>query len=225
MMASLDTNIIIHLYQSACSNVLFDVFDEIYVSAFIRNIELNNHGTAILTAFDKDVSDGKIIIVDDDYLKSIGMLSIYHDNFKEEQILYSPLDLGEVHATALARTLGIFAVVTDDIKLYGPHYTLMMTPYSEVIPFAFHEVLMLAYLCGTIECEEYINMFDHVNENCRLNWNFSQKIKTTIRRFLEPPNTDHEKKWIEDYCSKHNTEFKSKMKLLLQTYDMLKTAQ
>lgn len=48
MKASLDTNVIIHLYKAGLQQVLFDVFDEgVFIYEQIRNIELDNHGNVI----------------------------------------------------------------------------------------------------------------------------------------------------------------------------------
>ena len=48
MRASLDTNVIIHLYKAGLQRILFDVFDEgVFIYEQIRNIELDNHGNII----------------------------------------------------------------------------------------------------------------------------------------------------------------------------------
>jgi hypothetical protein len=52
------------------------------------------------------------------------------------RILFDSGDLGEVYAIAMAKTLDCVSLVTDDIKARGPHYFLMRTPDSDVIPFA-----------------------------------------------------------------------------------------
>ena len=43
MKASLDTNVIIHLYKANLSNLLFERFEELLVYSFIREKELNKH--------------------------------------------------------------------------------------------------------------------------------------------------------------------------------------
>ena len=58
MKASLDTNVIIHLYRSNTQQIIFDRFrDGIYIYEHIRNIELMNHGQDILEELDMDISD------------------------------------------------------------------------------------------------------------------------------------------------------------------------
>jgi len=43
MDASLDTNVIIHLYNANHQSILFDRFDKLKVYEFIRNHEMKNH--------------------------------------------------------------------------------------------------------------------------------------------------------------------------------------
>ena len=66
MDASLDTNIIIHLYNANYQSILFDRFEKVKVYEFIRNHEMENHASsAVIELFDKD------------YFKSIGMHKVY----------------------------------------------------------------------------------------------------------------------------------------------------
>ena len=49
MRASLDTNVIIHLYKAGLQSVLFDVFDEgVFIYEQIRSVELEKHGQDVL---------------------------------------------------------------------------------------------------------------------------------------------------------------------------------
>lgn len=149
MKASLDTNVILHLYRSDAESIIMRRFsDGLYVHEFIRITEMQRHGQDILERFDADVITGKIQIIDDAYLKKIRMYPLFLGYLNEEKILYNPTDLGEVYAISLARTLGLSALVTDDVKEYGPHFTLMRLPDGEIIPFAFYEILFLDYLEG-----------------------------------------------------------------------------
>lgn len=219
MKASLDTCVIINLYRANAVQILFDAFpDGIFVYKFIRDIEMKRHGADILSLFDSDVSKGKIMLIDDEYFRSIGMYLIFAKHVNNERILYNSGDMGEVYATALARTLGAFAVVTDDIKLYGPHYTLMVMLDSNVMPFSFNEVLLLNYLDGIINADEYIDYFNLINETCKLNWDFSSKLRNIIKRFSKDPYTLREKEWMRDYCSSRDISFKTKLNELFNTY-------
>lgn len=135
MDASLDTNVIIHLYNANFQDVLFNRFERLKVYEFIRNQELKKHADPrVLKIFDKDVESGKIELVTDVYLREIGMFNIFQYHVKEIRILFEGSDLGETYAIAMAKTLGCISLVTDDIKERGPHYTLMRIPDSDVMP-------------------------------------------------------------------------------------------
>ncbi len=59
MRASLDTNIIIHLYRAECEWILFDEFsDGIYMYEQIINIELRRHGQEIIEKVEDDIKQG-----------------------------------------------------------------------------------------------------------------------------------------------------------------------
>jgi predicted nucleic acid-binding protein len=64
MDASLDTNVIIHLYKANLQTILFNRFKKLKVYEFIRNTELEKHAEQnVIDQFDLDVEDGKIEIV------------------------------------------------------------------------------------------------------------------------------------------------------------------
>lgn len=123
MEASLDTNVIIHLYTSNFQAILFNRFDKLKVYEFIRNHEMENHASQeIIELFDKDVQAGKIELITDTYLKEIGMYNVFIAHVQDMRTLFDIGDLGEVYAIAMAKTLGCISLVTGDIKEYGPHY-------------------------------------------------------------------------------------------------------
>lgn len=129
MDASLDTNVIIHLYNANFQSILFDRFEHVKVYEFIRNHEMENHSSLeVIESFDKDVQAGKIELITYDYLKSIGMHNVFNHHVKDLRILFEKGDLGEVYAIAMAKVLGCISLVTNDIKEYGPHYMLMRIP-------------------------------------------------------------------------------------------------
>ena len=87
-------------------------------------------------AFDDDVANGKIKLIDDSYLRKIRMYEKFIEHVNDNKLIYEASDLGEVHAISLARTLGAVSVVTDDIKERGPHYYLLREVESDILPFA-----------------------------------------------------------------------------------------
>ena len=53
MRASLDTNVIIHLYQANQEHILFDFFEDgVIIYEQIRNVELQNHGQSVVERID-----------------------------------------------------------------------------------------------------------------------------------------------------------------------------
>ncbi len=199
MDASLDTNVIIHLYKANLQAVLFNRFEKLKVYDFIRKTEMQNHAEKnILNQFDTDVENGKIEIVTDKYLKSIEMFSVFQQHVKDIRILFDPGDLGEVYAISIAN---IVCLVTDDVKERGPHYTLMRTPDSEIIPFAFYEILFLDFLESRISEIELLDSFGAVCNLSGLDWDIKSKIKGFMRRFWTDPYNESEKMWMSRFCN------------------------
>lgn len=63
MKASLDTNVMIHLYRANQEHILFDFFkDGLFIFEQIRNTELVNHGLDVIEKIDYDIEAGKIEI-------------------------------------------------------------------------------------------------------------------------------------------------------------------
>ena len=76
MRASLDTNVIIHLYRAGLQEILFDIFtDGVFIYEQIRNVELENHGNDVIPDVDKDIADGKIELYTDAKLKEQGAVA------------------------------------------------------------------------------------------------------------------------------------------------------
>ena len=122
MRASLDTNVIIHLYRAELQGILFDLFDEgVFIYEQIRSMELEHHGQDILTKVDSDINAGKIELFTDQKLKDLAVYKMFENNVRENRILYNAGDLGEVYAISLAQTIGAYSLVTDDTKQGGIH--------------------------------------------------------------------------------------------------------
>src|SRR5690554_107017 len=107
MEASLDTNVIIHLYKAGLQTILFERFVILKVYYFIRSHEMDNHADPeIIEQFDRDVEAGRIEIVTDNNLREIDMNNVFQQHVKDIRILFDGRDLGEVYAIAMAKTLG-----------------------------------------------------------------------------------------------------------------------
>ena len=215
MDASLDTNVIIHLYNADFQDLLFNRFEKLKVYEFIRTQELKKHAdSAILEIFDKDVESGKIELVTDAYLREIGMFSIFLSHVKETRILFEGSDLGEVYAISMAKTLGCISLVTDDIKERGPHYTLMRIPDSDVMPFAFYELLFLDYLEGRLNEQELLDYFNRICVLSKLTMDSKSKLKSFIKRFWRDPYTESEKEWMKSFCEENGINAKNRIQKL-----------
>lgn len=214
MRASLDTNVIIHLYQANMQSILFDVFnDGVFIYEQIRNVELEHHGKAVIAVVDADIEAGKIELYTDNTLKSQGVYKMFEFNVKENRLLYSAGDLGEVYAISLAQTIGAYSLVTDDTKQGGPYMSLMQLEY-DVKPFNFADILILRYLLGIVDAHQTIVDFNAINEASDLNWSMKSQLVKFIKRFLRDPYKEEEKEWFEKWSKENNIDSIAKFKAL-----------
>ncbi len=215
MDASLDTNVIIHLYTANLQTILFNRFERLTVYEYIRNQEMEKHAEPeIKEMFDRDVELGKIQLITNTYIRELGMYNIFQYHVQDIKILFDGSDLGEVYAIAMAKTLGCISLVTDDIKERGPHYTLMRMHDSDVLPFAFYELLFLDYIEEKLTEKELLDNFNTVCYHSNLTINLLSKLKAFIKRFWSSPYRDSEKEWMKLFCSKNSIDAKFKMQNL-----------
>lgn len=215
MKASLDTNVIIHLYRANLQEILFKRFDEgLCIYEQIREIELKNHGQDILEAFDEDVAKGRIYIYSDEELKKCGILSLFRKRVHENEMLYSPQDMGEIYAISLAQTLGIYSLVTDDIKQGGPYMSLLQFEDNDIMPFTYVDVLLLDYLEGVIEAEQVVVYFETISDVSSLGWSLKNHLMRFIKRFWTESYQEKEKRWMLELCRKQGIHAKEKLKVL-----------
>lgn len=215
MDASLDTNVIIHLYKANFQDILHSRFEKLKVYEFIRSQELERHADSdVLEVFDRDVVSGRIELITERYLSEISMLSIFQTHVRETRILFDGSDLGEVYAISLAKTLGCISLVTDDIKERGPHYTLMRIPDSDVMPLAFYEILFLDFLEQRISAEDLLVCFTSICDISGLNLDCKSKLKAFIKRFWRDPYSENEKQWMKTFCEDNQINVKARLQEL-----------
>ncbi|HKL79913.1 MAG TPA: PIN domain-containing protein [Mobilitalea sp.] len=211
MRASLDTNVIIHLYRAGQKTILFDRFIEgIYIYEQIRYVEMENHGQDILQELDQDIADGKIQLITRDFLRGQAVLRMFNEYVEENRILYNPGDMGEVYAIALAQTLGAYSLVTDDVKDRGPYDSLLRLNYNDVMPLNFSDVLLLNYLEGILNAGRTVATFNKINERSDLKWGLESQLKKFIRRYWSNPYQETDKEWMADFCITRNIKAKEK---------------
>lgn len=212
MDVSLDTDITIHLYDAEERELLFKYFDKIYIHEFILEREIKNKSSDVYKKVIAEIEAGKIIKVTQRYLIEIGMKKGFEDNLYDVKTLF---DFGEANAIALAATLGIAALVTDDTKEYGPHDTLVKEYIEDIIPFSFYELLYLEYLWSDDDFKQFKSDFEKINVIAypRYPMGFLGRIKRVVRRFSSR-GTSRDITWMHDFCQKYAIDYKIKMQVL-----------
>ncbi len=216
MKASLDTNIIIHFYRANKQDILFEIFSEgVVIYEQIRKVELQNHAGMLLKIIDADIEKGKIVIYTDFKLKELGIKKIFDENVKDNKMLYGAGDMGEVYAISLAQTIGVYSLVTDDIKQGGPYMSLLQLKYDDVIPFNFVDVLIIRFLIGKVDAQKTVDDFNEINDASSLNWNFEPNIKKFLKRFFgNDAYKKEDTEFIKKLVDKYQIEVKSKFQEL-----------
>lgn len=210
MRASLDTNVLIHVYRAGLEDILFDFFtDGVFIYEQIRKIELEHHGQEILDRVDADIKSGKIKVYTNETLKKQAVLRIFETNVNENKLLYGSGDLGEVYAISLAQTIGAYSLVTDDIKQGGPYMSLMQLEY-DIMPLTFADILILRYLMEDADAIQTVRDFNTVNEASNLQWSFRSQIIKFIKRFWKDPYKNEERKWMSKLVEARRIRVKSK---------------
>ena len=210
MRASLDTNVLIHVYRAGLEDILFDFFtDGVFIYEQIRKIELEHHGQEILDRVDADIKSGKIKVYTNETLKKQAVLRIFETNVNENKLLYGSGNLGEVYAISLAQTIGAYSFVTDDIKQGGPYMSLMQLEY-DIMPFTFADILILRYLMEDADAIQTVRDFNTVNEASNLQWSFRSQIIKFIKRFWKDPYKNEERKWMSKLVEARRIRVKSK---------------
>ena len=78
MRASVDTNVLIHLYRAEHQHILFDLIDEgVIIFEQIRNVELMHHGKDVLQKIDDDIHLQKIQLYTLQDLKRLSVDSLF----------------------------------------------------------------------------------------------------------------------------------------------------
>lgn len=198
MRASIDTDIVIHLYLSNKQ--------ELFMHEYLYKIELKKKSFQAYEKFTADVTKGKVIIKTNKALNEMGIKNLFDGYKRDYKYLF---DSGELYAVALAKAMGLFAFVSDDIKEFGPHETLVKELIEDVIPFAFYELLYLKYLSKELTAEEMHKEFDEVT-SISMNkhpMNFRRRMLITVRRFSYRNGTKRDYSWIKSYCQSRSINY------------------
>ena len=106
-----------------------------------------------------DLDEGRVEIISNKDLIEMGIKGLFEDYKRDFEYLF---DRGELYVVSLAKTMGLFAFVSDDTKDFGPHETLVKELIEDVIPFAFYELLFLKYLSEEFTVDEMHQEFKEV---------------------------------------------------------------
>ena len=113
--ASLDTNILIHLWKSGTEAMLGKMFGKAYVYQWLIDVELRHHAdAALMERIIEAMEDGFLEPVDDRALKEMGLWSAFREAYEDVSMFFSGPDTGEGYAIALAQAFGIPALVTEE---------------------------------------------------------------------------------------------------------------
>lgn len=214
MRASLDTNVIIHLFRANLQTILLDIFEDgVFIYEHIRYVELENHAKDLLDIIDAHIDKGRIELYTDEKLKEQSVLKIFQEHVSENRLLYGIGDLGEVYAISLAQTIGAYSLVTDDTKQGGPYMSLLQFD-DDIMPFTFADVLILRYLLGIVDEIQTVKDFNAINAASDLNWAFKSQVSKFIKRFWRDPYRKEDQKWIQKLIDKHNIKVKGRLAAL-----------
>lgn len=212
MDVSLDTDITIHLYSAGKEELLFKYFNNLYIHEFVLEREIRNKSSDVYKKITDEIKCGKIIKVTQRYLIDIGMKKSFESQLYDIKTLF---DFGEANAVALAATLGIAALVTDDTKDYGPHDTLVKEYVENIIPFSFYELLYLEYLQSDDAFVQLKIDFEKINKIAYPEYpmSFLKRIKRVIRRFSSR-GSNRDITWMNNFCQNHSIDYRAKMQIL-----------
>ena len=134
MKASLDTNVIIHLYRTNNQELLFKMFDEeIYIDGFVYDVELQNHGKDILSALTDDIAKEKIklVITVDCATSDVAQINLLK-SFGVDTIITESYTFSTASAIPLSVTVTSFSIfVIVSWNIVG---NLYMIPYAKKTP-------------------------------------------------------------------------------------------
>jgi hypothetical protein len=210
MDASLDTDDVIHLYGSGKEDLVYDFFNQTYMHEYLFDKELNRKAPMVCTLLKADVANGRVRIISNNDLYGMGILGLYEGYIREYKHLF---DHGELCAIAMAKAIGIDALVSNDTKEFGPHESLVKELIEDVMPFAFYELLFLRYLSSLLTLEEMQHEFAEVVSKTmrRFPMNYKSKMLNTVRRFSRRHGRSRDYKWLMEYCDEHKVDLDYKM--------------
>ncbi|WP_018931327.1 hypothetical protein [Gracilibacillus lacisalsi] len=198
--ATIDTNIIGHLYRCKAGKLMTNLFEVIFVDEMIL-IELQKNCSDIYDEFYEDViNTGSCYkLVTGEILKDQNLYSVYEAQLKDYNDLFFPQDEGEKRAIVLGQTFGAFYLLTDDQKyMDGPAYMIQNEIIKDMESLAFWELIFLNVLCDYIsfdQAKEYYDIISNKGFTDGYKPDFTQKTKQAVRRLSKQ---EWFRLWIKD---------------------------
>lgn len=213
MKASLDTDVVIHLYESGKEELIFNFFDQLYMHDYLYQKELKQKSVIAYDGFTYDVANNRVEIVTNKNLFDMGILSLFERYKRDYEYLF---DSGELYAVSMAKAIGLDAFVSDDTKEYGPHETLVKELIEDVMPFAFYELLFFKYLSSDLSLEEMHREFEKITLQTMRQYpmNFRNRMLMTARRFSQKHGTKRDCNWVKSFCKRQQIDYNIKMRRL-----------
>lgn len=197
--ATIDTNIIGHLYRSHTQFLIENLFSTVYVDEQIM-IELKRRCKDVVDPFEEELlkEDALYCKVTKQELITDSLYSIYNIELNGLEDLFLPSDEGEKRAIALAKTKGAFFLLTDDTKpMDGPTHMIENGLIPEMEVLAFWDLIFLNTISGCITHEKAKDTYEFVASDGYIpdgfRSSFRSKMNQSMRR-LAP------KEWFTNWC-------------------------
>lgn len=95
MDASLDTDIVIHLYKSNKKDLLFSSFDELFIYEYLLEEELRNKSFSVYHEFKEDIKSSLVNVITNAHLVEMGIKGLFEEYKESNKNLF---DIGELHS-------------------------------------------------------------------------------------------------------------------------------
>lgn len=193
--ASIDTNIIGHLYRSNTTYLITNLFDKILVDEFVLQ-ELSRRCNDIYDDFFVDLFDESTpyILANKSYLKNLSLKNYYDIQIQEMEYLFLPKDEGEKRAIALAQATGTFFLLTDDEKhMDGPYHMINRGLISDMESLGFWDIIFLNAILQKISFDKAKENFESIAKDGYVpiyKDDFKSKMISSLRRL-------NEKEWFK----------------------------
>lgn len=199
MIATVDTNIIGHLYRSNTQFLISNLFTAILVDEQVK-FELTRRCCDISHKFESDLADATSIYseVTKQDLIDQKLLPLYQAQLLDMESLFLPSDEGEKRAIALAKTKGIFFLLTDDEKyMTGPTYMIDNGLITDMASLAFWDLIFLNVISDKLSYKASQDTYEFIASDGyipdRYKGTYKSKINQSIRKLV---NAD----WFRDWC-------------------------